>query len=204
MLQYAVAMEAITRQQAEAYRRQGWDALHGQGNVQEIYLEEETPVKRFTALIRAVVSSGRVHVANMHGSAPSGYEAALGWRHRWFGERGTWEPQGHLVGWLDGINLYLEPETAYAEAQSLASAEGQPISIGAKTLWKRLGEAKLLLSKDPDHQTIRVTICEARRRVLHLDAGRILGLGEGQEQLPIGGGQAAAKEDDPSAAAAPA
>ena len=79
-------------------------------------------------------------------------------------------------------NLYLDPETAYAEAQALASAAGQPLPVGAKTLWKRLGEAGLLVSKDPDHQTLRITIWDARRRVLHLDAGRILGLGKDQGQ----------------------
>jgi hypothetical protein len=197
MLQYAVAVEAITAQQSEGHRKQAWEALHVQGKVQTIYLQDETPARRFTALIRSVISSGRGHVATTHGDAPSDYAAALGWRYRRFGlEGGAWDPQGRLVGWLDvarpsidselgspdRINLYLEPESAYAEAQRLASEEGQPLPVGAKTLWKRLGEAKLLLSKDPDHQTTRMTICEMRRRVLHLDARRVLGLGEDKGQ----------------------
>jgi hypothetical protein len=60
-----------------------------------------------------------------------------------------------------------------------------------------LGEAWLLLSKDPDHQTLRITILDARRRVLHLDAGRILGLGEGQGQLPLGKPQPPTQDDQP-------
>ena len=64
-------------------------------------------------------------------------------------------------------------------------SENQPLPVGAKTLWKRLDEARLLVAKDPDHQTTRVTICGARRRVLHLDARRILGLGEDQGRLPL-------------------
>ena len=154
-----------------------------QGKVQAIYLQDETPARRFTALIRSVISSGRGHVATTHGDAPSDYAPALGWRYRRFGlEGGAWDPQGRLVGWLDGINLYLDPETAYAEAQSLANTEGQPLLVSAKELWKRLDEAGLLVSKDPDHQTTRMTICEMRRRVLHLDARRVLGLGEDKGQ----------------------
>jgi hypothetical protein len=198
MLKYAVAIEAITAQQSERHRKQAWEALHEQGQVQAIYLEEETPAKRFTALIRSVISSGRGHVADAAGGEPRMYAAALGWQFRHFGKDGAWQPQGRLVGWLEfiehkgpvvetidlpeTINLYLDPETAYAEAQALASAAGQPLPVGAKTLWKRLGEAGLLVSKDPDHQTLRITIWDARRRVLHLDAGRILGLGKDQGQ----------------------
>jgi hypothetical protein len=201
LLQYAKAVEAITPQQSEAYRQSAWGALQGQGKVQEIYLAEETPARRFTALIRSVISSGRGHVADADGGGePRMYAAALGWQFRWFGKDGSWQPQGRLVGWLEviehkgpvietinlpeTINLYLDPETAYAEAQALASAEGRPLPVGAKTLWKRLDEAGLLVSKDADHQTLRRTIWDTRRRVLHLDGRKILGLeghqGQGQ------------------------
>jgi hypothetical protein len=65
-------------------------------------------------------------------------------------------------------------------------SENQPLPVGAKTLWKRLDEAGLLVTNDTDHQTTRVTICGARRRVLHLDSRRILGLlGKDQGQLPL-------------------
>jgi hypothetical protein len=144
MLQFAVAIEAITPQQSEAHRQSAWEALHMQGKVQAIYLQDETPARRFTALIRAVISSGRGHVCAMGGGAPSDYAAVLGWQSRQVKTSDgsfypEWDPQGRLVGWLEVIrskgtvvamHLYLDPETAYAEAQSLANTEGQPLPVG--------------------------------------------------------------------------
>jgi hypothetical protein len=134
LLEYAVAIEALTAQQSEAHRKQAWEGLHDQGKVQEIYLAEETPARRFTALIRSVISSGRGHVADADGGGePHMYGAALGWQYRQFGKDGTMQPQGHLVGWIEIIepkgpvaetinlpkimNLYLDPVTAFAEAR---------------------------------------------------------------------------------------
>jgi hypothetical protein len=169
-----------------------------QGKVQAIYLQDETPARRFTALIRSVISSGRGHVATTHGDAPSDYAPALGWRYRRFGlEGGAWDPQGRLVGWLDGINLYLDPETAYAEAQSLANTEGQPLLVSAKELWKRLDEAGLLVSKDPGHTAIRRYVGGTRKRVLHLNAIRILGLGE-DRGTGDGEGEGAGQDSPPA------
>jgi hypothetical protein len=208
MLQFAVAMAAITPQQSEGYRQSAWDALHGQVKVQTIYLQDEAPAKRFTVLIRAVIGSGRGHIAAIHGGAPD-YAAVLGWQSRQVKTSDgsfypQWDPQGRLVGWLEvssskgtvvAMHLYLDPETAYAEAQLLASAEGQPLPVGAKTLWKRLGEAGLLVTTEPDHQTIRKRILGATLRVLHLNVRRTLGLGEDQAELHFDKPQPRNEED---------
>jgi hypothetical protein len=178
MLQYAVAIEAITPQQSEGYRQSAWDALRNQARTQETYLQDATPTRRFMALIRAVVSSGRGHIAGVNGGNPGGdyYGGALGWHWREIGP-GGWEPLGRLIGWIDGThNLYLDPISAYAEAQVLANTEGQPLPVSAKELWKRLDEAGLLVSKDPGLTSTRKYVGGTRKRVLHLDAVRILGL----------------------------
>ena len=92
---------------------------------------------------------------------------------------GGWEPLGKLIGWIDkASNLYLDPVSAYAEAQLLANAENQTLPVSAKTLWQHLDEAGLLVSKDPGRQTKREYVGGTRKRVLHLNAVRILGLGE--------------------------
>jgi hypothetical protein len=193
LLRYAVKTEAITAQQKETYRKEAWDVLCKQAKGQGMYLAEETPVERFLTLIRAVISSGRGHVCTMGGCEPITSAAVLGWRARQVEKADgesfiNREPQGRTVGWLDKANLYLDPETAYAEVQLLASAEGVQLGLGAKELWKRLEDAKLLVSTEKDHQTIRRLIAGAKLRVLHLNSHRVLGLGEPpkEEKKPEG------------------
>ncbi len=73
---------------------------------------------------------------------------------------------------MDGDNLYLDPEAAYATVQALAREQNDPISVLAQTLWKRLCERGFLMSTDQKRgtNTIRVTLGEQRRKVLHLHA----------------------------------
>jgi hypothetical protein len=160
-LAYAVAMQAITPQQSETYRQRASSALAEQARTQDTYLQDATPTRRFITLIRAVISSGRGHIESGDGGIPDGvdgdkqmaYRRALGWQHREIGP-GGWEPQGKLIGWIDkASNLYLDPVSAYAEAQLLANAENLTIPVGAKVLWRHLDDAGLLVSKDPGRQT---------------------------------------------------
>ena len=61
---------------------------------------------------------------------------------------------GSCCGWIERDNklAFLHPEAAYAAAQRLASSQGGSLTVGVKTLWKRLDHAKLLARKDgPAH-----------------------------------------------------
>jgi hypothetical protein len=177
LLAYAVAMQAITPQQSEEYRKQAWDALCEQARTQNTYLQDATPTRRFITLIRAVISSGRGHIDNVDGGEPRYDSYALGWRYRRIGEDGVMEPIGKLIGWIKADNLYLDPVSAYAEAQLLANAENLTIPVSAKTLWGLLDKAGHLVSKDPGLSSIREYVGGTRKRVLHLNAVSFLGLG---------------------------
>jgi hypothetical protein len=48
-LAYAVAMQAITPQQAEAHRQSAWEVLREQARIQDTYLQDATPTRRFMA-----------------------------------------------------------------------------------------------------------------------------------------------------------
>ncbi len=71
---------------------------------------------------------------------------------------------------MDGDDVYLEPEASYQVAQRLARDGGEPITVGSKTLHKRLHEKGLLTSTEPERHklTIRRTVERQRRAVLHL------------------------------------
>ena len=83
--------------------------------------------------------------------------------------------QGARVGWLDGDDLYLEPEAAFAAAQRLARESGDAVPVGSKTLHKRLHEKGLLASTEAGRRklTVRRTLEGQRRAALHLRAGAL-------------------------------
>ena len=102
------------------------------------------------------------------------------------GPRGqaTWTAQGERIGWLSRGSLYLEPDAAYRTAQASAVLDG--ISVGARTLWKRLQQRGLLRSTDEKRKrhTIRVTLEKGRREVLHLHAGSLMPTEPSQSAQP--------------------
>ena len=94
-----------------------------------------------------------------------------GWRARTVqkgqSEEQIWDPQGARIGWVRGDNLYLEREAAYAAAQRLARLSSS-LGVGSRTLWKRMDERGLLLSREDGRYTCRPTIVGRQQRVLHL------------------------------------
>ena len=56
----------------------------------------------------SVLVSGRAHVAAPDGTVPAD-PAGWGWRSD---DKGDWRARGDRIGWLDGEDLYLEPEAA--------------------------------------------------------------------------------------------
>src|SRR5439155_983782 len=83
------------------------------------------------------MSSGRAHVAAPDGNRPNAGGGAWGWRLNAYG---THEPMGDRVGWLDGEDLYLDPDAAYAAVQRLGQEIGDRIALTPQTLRKRLKE----------------------------------------------------------------
>jgi hypothetical protein len=126
-------------------------------------------------------------VANPRGDEPDERPEAWGWRRRVIGtgdhRREEWQPQGRRVGWLDGNNLYLDPEAAHSEAQRMATEKGECLPVTSATLGKRLQEKKLLVAMDPGHQTVRRIIEGRRQRVWNFVSH---GFFDASESGPIG------------------
>jgi hypothetical protein len=151
-LRFAREVGAISEDESKEYWRRVWTALAAAGAAQDQYQSSENPATRFVELIQAALTSGKAHLAAMDGGKPEADQAqAYGWRDG--------EPQGDRIGWLDGDNVYLQPDAAFSMAQRLASG-GEGLSVSSQTLWKRLNEAGLLATTDTARNTLKV-----RRRI---------------------------------------
>jgi hypothetical protein len=173
-LNFAKDAGAVSREEAEDLWERGWEAIIGAAASQATHQAASEPTVRFLELLSAAIASGRAHVAEVDGGEPEEFTNALGWRRRQTGtdeyEKEEWQPQGDRVGWVKGEDLYLEPEASYRIAQAQTQG-GESITIGPRTMRKRLKEKGLLLSTDEKRQTLTVrrTIEGVKdRSVLHL------------------------------------
>jgi hypothetical protein len=163
-LAFAVEAGALTGAERDILDRRGWEALRAAGAAQAGPAEAAEPCGYFLRLLAGLLASGRAHVAGTAGAAPSNADA-WGWRRE--------EAQGRRIGWLDGADLYLEPEAAYAEAQELARLQGDSLPVTVRTLWGRMREKGYLVSWDESRQrnTVRRRLGGRERRdVIHLRA----------------------------------
>jgi hypothetical protein len=139
---------------------------------QAAHIGTAEPAGLFMRLLRAAITSGRAHIAATNGSEPDNPEA-WGWRR----ERDEWCPHGDLIGWMDGEDLYLQPDASFATAQAVGRATGEEITVSPHTLRKRLHERGLLASVDAVRKklTVRHTLSGTRHDVLHLRAESLIG-----------------------------
>ena len=107
--------------------------------------------------MRARIGSCRAHLATLDGVKPGDYSQAFGWQKetvlRNDGEAEVWRTHGTRIGWLDGENIYLQPEAAFNVARS--GDGGEAVVLNVSTLGKRLYERGVLASTE---RTVRGTI----------------------------------------------
>lgn len=181
-LGYAVEVGAINETQAKDHREEALDALGKQGASQAVFIASEDPVERFIALIQSAVASGRAHLANKKDGGVPGSPQPCGW----FEVRGgEWRPQGDRIGWVDNDGVYLDPTAAYACAQKYARDGGESLPLTKQSLWKRLAEGGLILSKGKDRNTMEIMIAGQRHKVLHLSTKTILGVENVDDESPF-------------------
>jgi hypothetical protein len=169
------AIDSSTRHELWARFRRG---IAEAAEAQEAQQHASEPTHRFLELLRSATTSGEAHFATAGGEPPD--EAnAWGWRERSVGagvsQRNEWQPMGLRVGWLDGENVYLDLNAAHRAAQR-AAGSGEGISVGVKTLARRLSEKELLMTDadDPTHLTVRRTVEGKRRRLHQIHSGALL------------------------------
>jgi hypothetical protein len=189
-MEFVVESGAISSEESEPIRSRCRRALLDSAERQDAHQAAADPAERFISLIGSVISSGRGHVAGIDGKAPDEPHSPSAWGWRWMGDGVGWREQGRCIGWIDGDDLLLDPGAAFAEANGLASAQGEAFGVGLNTLYKRLEEGHLLASTDPGRHNTRWTIQGARRRVLHLRPSTILESGPSGPSGPVAEKQA--------------
>jgi hypothetical protein len=174
-LKFAQEVGAITLAEADLLRQRSREALLSVAADQAALQAAADPVDRYLSLLASTLSSGRAHVTTTKGEAPGADPLAWGWRYQEGAEDhgGDWRPQGKQIGWLDQNDLYLDPDSAFAEVQRLANDQGESLGTSQGTLHKRLLERNLLVSVRAGRLTNRVLIAGRRRDVLHLNSLRL-------------------------------
>jgi hypothetical protein len=166
--QFAQQVGAMTGDEAgELLNHRAPRALMAAATAHHASQAAESPADRFLDLLCAAIVSGRAY-CKVQGTDWD--ETSWGWRRPRPSEPA---PQGECVGWVQGDDLFLNPDAAYAVVQDLAKRAGQAITVTRQTLWKRLDAAKKLASRETDRQryTIRKTLENVRQEVLHLRVG---------------------------------
>ena len=170
-LDYALAQGAITEDEREGYKEVGWQALLEAAGKQAQEIQAQNPARRFLDLLISAIASGRAHIAGRNGNVPTD-PIAWGWEEMTSGtggfQRTDWRPRGRLLGWLDGSDLFLDPEGSYAEAQQYADAQGDRLPLTQLQLYRRLKDQKMLASWETEKTTTRRKLQGRERKVLHL------------------------------------
>ena len=105
----------------------------------------------FLSLIAAALTSGRAYLGRRQDDhAPDGIESICGWRHHRgdFGSRWEAAPGAERIGWVDGDNVLLQPDVAFAAARKVAEAGGRGFATTKQSLSKLL-EDEGMLAKIP-------------------------------------------------------
>lgn len=183
-LAFAQEVSAVTATQAAELWERGWNALCQAAADQSDHLAAAEPTSLFLRLLMAALGSGRAHIAAPDGNEPADAEA-WGWRVRTIGTgenaREEWQPQGRRIGWIEEGFLYLEADAAYAEAQRLASEQGESLAVAPRTLNKRLSERGLLAAVDTHNGRTRFAV----RRTLEGQRRDVLCLMESSLSQPV-------------------
>jgi hypothetical protein len=172
LLSYAVSIGADI--DVEKLKGEAWEALLATGEEQDRHQRDEQPPERFKALFCGLLSSGRAHIRDARSDYPPGNARMLGWTEKEYGDKLLFQPGGNSIGWIDGDDLFLDPNATYAELQQFAQKQGQPLPLTQGALWKRLREVALLEPGDKDRYTVKISIGGLRPRVLHFKMSKVL------------------------------
>jgi hypothetical protein len=172
-LDFAEEVGAIEPHEYEKLWDRAWNALIQVADEQGDSQRDNDPAFRFLELVNSCLSSGRAHLASTEGKDP--YDAIQwGWRngHQSWDFGTEYQPQGKRIGWIDGSDIYLDSQAAYAEVQELARHQGDSIAVTLITLKKRLHDKRLLASTELDGTKVRLEVRHRlqgrQRRVLHI------------------------------------
>jgi hypothetical protein len=202
-IEFLIETEAVDAEQANRLQSRIGAALEEAANAQAQFSVAAEPVGAFIRLLTSAISSGRAHLADLHGDAPKLREQACGWRRVTIGtgeyQREEWQAWSDRIGWVDGEYIYLDRDAAYRAALAMAP-DRVGIEVSAQTLMRRLRDRGFLARIDQGREvlTVRQTIEGRRQDAVCLLATR-LSLPLGQPDQPDrdgGNGRVTGRENE--------
>lgn len=168
-LRFAVSAGALSEDEADRHAADWWSALVAVGGRQAAEIEAADPALLFVRLVGAAIRSGRAHLTNTSGNAPSDPQA-WGWRAKGYESI----PSGACIGAIDEHTVYLDPAAALAAANEVGGGGDGRIPVKLKTLYSRLRDRGVLAETtregDSERGTVTKRICGTKRRVIALFA----------------------------------
>lgn len=180
-LDFASESDALTHTEQTALWQRVEAGIHAALEPQAALQAQSDPVARFGELLVGLFVSGRTHVA--HAATGEYPDEGWGWEsyevHSEAGSELNYRPKGKRIGWVDDMNLYLEPSATYAELQSFARDQGDSLPVTERTLWKRLIERGVIDAPEKGHATVKRSCPGSGRiRVLNVQLSHLYKSGE--------------------------
>lgn len=163
-LEYAKSAHVLDEKTAEEIRKDFMQTMSEVLEAQNEYQESEEPATRFISLLQAAISSGHAYLADEKEGGIPEEPYMFGWKKVGY----DWVSQGERIGWTDGTNVFLEPDTAYAVCQRIAREQGTSIPVRQQTLWKHLLQKNIIAAHDEGRSTMRKNIMGQRKRVINI------------------------------------
>lgn len=137
-LKAAVARKVLTAEQGAELWKEIWKSLVETIEAQKDQQSSLHPADYFLTLFRSALLSGKCHLQTVESNQPAN-SSRYGWR--------AGVAQGECAGWIDGGLIYLQPETAYKNANAQGFALGQGLPVTMKKLWERLDDRGMIALK---------------------------------------------------------
>lgn len=199
LIDFAQDAGAIAQADGSQLWQRGLVALRTAAERQGEHQAANEPARRFIELVTSAIASGHAHLADRNGQAPADAQG-WGWRAATIGTgafaENRWQAQGDRIGWIDGEDVYLNPDASYRVAQAMAGPGCDALVIAIQTVRKRLAEKGWLIRDiSRDTLTVRRKLEGKTRDVLALVPGVLsakpdipdIPAGDGAEIGPGGG-----------------
>lgn len=175
-LEFAQEDGGLTADEAAAFRDRARAAMAHLAREQAAILHDQDPVEFFMSMIGTAVVGGHAHFSTLTGGCPVkalGGATAWGWTLEV--DSGNARSHGNRIGFIDGQDVYLHQAAAFAAARAEANRMGRELAIEPVTLWKRMNERGLIVSREEERErlTVRKRVNGRRLAVLHIRADSV-------------------------------
>lgn len=157
-LDFAVDKYAVTDEEAEVLKEEGWQVILQLCKQQGKFVEQEKPSTRFIVALSELLDSGEAVVNRLTG----------------FEDNALREEAGRpLIGWCDQNYYYLIPGETYKAIARYCREQGGRFPVSERSLWKALAQEGLveISGTDKDRRyTIQQVIGRKKKRVIKISA----------------------------------